>query len=127
MSKTERLTVDLPAHLVAGLRESVRTGAYRSESAAIEELLLAWYGPEGTKEPAIEQRAPLSPKASRMLKPGVCPMRRKFTNACSRRSTRSRLKRPSDRTRLYGRSRTRSNANCKIYRGRQPSRGATFR
>lgn len=55
MSKTERLTVDLPAHLVAGLRESVRTGAYRSESAAIEELLLAWYGPEGTKEPAIEQ------------------------------------------------------------------------
>jgi len=55
MSKTERLTVDLPAHLVAGLRESVRTGAYRSESAAIEELLLAWYGPEGMEQPPIEQ------------------------------------------------------------------------
>ena len=55
MSKTERLTIDLPAHLVAGLRDSVRSGAYRSESAAIEELLLAWYGPEGTEEPPIEQ------------------------------------------------------------------------
>ncbi|MGA3308310.1 MAG: type II toxin-antitoxin system ParD family antitoxin [Xanthobacteraceae bacterium] len=55
MGKTERLTIDLPSHLVAGLRESVRSGAYRSESAAIEELLLAWYGPEGTKEPPIEQ------------------------------------------------------------------------
>jgi len=40
---------------VAGLRESVRSGAFASESAAIEELLLAWYGPEGTQEPPIEQ------------------------------------------------------------------------
>ncbi len=55
MSKTERLTIELPSHLVAGLRKSIRLGAYRSESAAIEELLLAWYGPEGTKEPPIEQ------------------------------------------------------------------------
>jgi antitoxin ParD1/3/4 len=55
MGTTERLVVDLPSHLVAGLRESVRSGAYPSESAAIEELLLAWYGPEGTKEPPIEE------------------------------------------------------------------------
>ena len=55
MSKIERLTIELPEHLVAGLRESVRSGAFASESAAIEELLLAWYGPEGTKEPPIEQ------------------------------------------------------------------------
>jgi len=54
MSKNERLSVDLPSHLVAGLRESVRSGMYASESAAIEELLTAWYGPEGTKEPPIE-------------------------------------------------------------------------
>ena len=55
MSKIERLTIELPEHLVAGLRESVRSGAFASESAAIEELLLAWYGPEGTQEPPIEQ------------------------------------------------------------------------
>ena len=55
MATTERLVLDLPSHLVAGLRESVRSGAYASESAAIEELLLAWYGPEGTNEPPIEQ------------------------------------------------------------------------
>jgi antitoxin ParD1/3/4 len=54
MGTTERLVVDLPSHLVTGLRESVRSGAYASESAAIEELLIAWYGPEGTKEPPIE-------------------------------------------------------------------------
>jgi len=55
MSKIERLTIELPEHLVAGLRESVRSGAFASESAAIEELLLAWYGPEGAKEPPIAQ------------------------------------------------------------------------
>jgi Arc/MetJ-type ribon-helix-helix transcriptional regulator len=55
MATTERLVLDLPSHLVAGLRESVRSGAYPSESAAIEELLLAWYGPDGTDEPPIEQ------------------------------------------------------------------------
>lgn len=54
MAKIERLTIDLPSHLVAGLRESVRSGAYPSESAAIEELLAHWYGPEGTNEPPIE-------------------------------------------------------------------------
>jgi Arc/MetJ-type ribon-helix-helix transcriptional regulator len=54
MASTERLVVDLPSHLVAVLRESVRSGVYPSESAAIEELLAAWYGPEGTKEPPIE-------------------------------------------------------------------------
>jgi len=54
MRKTERLVVDLPLHLVAGLRASVRSGAYPSESAAIEELLTGWYGPDGTNEPPIE-------------------------------------------------------------------------
>jgi antitoxin ParD1/3/4 len=54
MGTTERLVLDLPAHLVAGLRESVRSGAYSSESAAIEEMLAIWYGPDGTKEPPIE-------------------------------------------------------------------------
>jgi Arc/MetJ-type ribon-helix-helix transcriptional regulator len=54
MGTTERLVLDLPSHLVASLRESVRSGAYPSESAAIEELLAAWYGLEGTEEPPIE-------------------------------------------------------------------------
>ena len=54
MGTTERLVLDLPSHLVAGLRELVRSGAYPSESAAIEELLTTWYGPDGTKEPPIE-------------------------------------------------------------------------
>jgi Arc/MetJ-type ribon-helix-helix transcriptional regulator len=54
MGATERLVLDLPAYLVSGLRESVRSGAYPTESAAIEQLLLAWYGPNGTDEPPIE-------------------------------------------------------------------------
>ena len=54
MSKTERLAVDLPAHLLAGLRESVRSGAFASESEAIEVLLRTWYGETGTKEPDLE-------------------------------------------------------------------------
>jgi antitoxin ParD1/3/4 len=54
MSKTERLAVDLPAHLLAGLRESVRSGAFASESEAIEVLLRTWYGEAGTKEPDLE-------------------------------------------------------------------------
>jgi Arc/MetJ-type ribon-helix-helix transcriptional regulator len=54
MGTTERLVLDLPSHLVENLRESVRSGAYSSESAAIEELLVSWYGPEGTEEPPVE-------------------------------------------------------------------------
>jgi Arc/MetJ-type ribon-helix-helix transcriptional regulator len=54
MGTTERLVLDLPSHLVASLRESVRSGAYPSESAAIEELLVTWYGSEGTEEPPVE-------------------------------------------------------------------------
>jgi antitoxin ParD1/3/4 len=53
VTKTERLTVDLPAHLLFGLRETVRSGAFASESEAIEVLLRAWYGDEGTEEPDI--------------------------------------------------------------------------
>jgi Arc/MetJ-type ribon-helix-helix transcriptional regulator len=54
MGSTERLTVDLPADLVEGLRSSVRSGAFASESEAIEALLRTWYGPEGNEEPDIE-------------------------------------------------------------------------
>jgi antitoxin ParD1/3/4 len=50
MTKTERLAVDLPLHLLHGLRESVRSGAFASESEAIEVLLRAWYGDVETKE-----------------------------------------------------------------------------
>jgi len=54
MSKIERLTIELPAHLVAGLRESVRIGAFASESEAIEVVLRSWYGDEGIEEPDVE-------------------------------------------------------------------------
>ena len=54
MSKTERLAVDLPAHLLAGLRESVRSGAFASEGEAIEVLVRTWYGEAGTKEPDLK-------------------------------------------------------------------------
>ena len=54
MRSTEQLTVDLPAELVANLRNSVRSGAFASESEAIELLLRAWYGLEETEERDIE-------------------------------------------------------------------------
>ncbi|HUD86474.1 MAG TPA: hypothetical protein VMR17_08470 [Xanthobacteraceae bacterium] len=54
MDTTERLVVDLPSHLVAGLRQSVRSGAFASESEGIEALLRTWYGDEGLEEPPIE-------------------------------------------------------------------------
>jgi antitoxin ParD1/3/4 len=54
MASTEQLTVELPAELVAALRTSVRSGAFASESEAIETLLRTWFGPEGTEEPDIE-------------------------------------------------------------------------
>ena len=54
MASTEQLTVELPAELVAALRNSVRSGAFASESEAIETLLRTWFGPEGTEEPDIE-------------------------------------------------------------------------
>ena len=54
MGTTERLVVDLPTELVEGLRDSVRSGAFASESEAIEALLRTWYGPEGFEEPDIE-------------------------------------------------------------------------
>ena len=54
MASTEQLTIELPAELVAALRNSVRSGAFASESEAIETLLRTWFGPEGTEEPDIE-------------------------------------------------------------------------
>jgi Arc/MetJ-type ribon-helix-helix transcriptional regulator len=53
MTRTERLAVDLPPHLLHALRESVRSGAFASESEAIEVLLRGWYGDEETEEPDI--------------------------------------------------------------------------
>ena len=54
MATTERLVIELPSDLMAGLRESIRTGAFASESEAIEMLLRTWYGPQGSEEPDIE-------------------------------------------------------------------------
>jgi Arc/MetJ-type ribon-helix-helix transcriptional regulator len=42
METTERLTVDLPADLVANLRDSVRAGDFASESEAVEAVLRAF-------------------------------------------------------------------------------------
>jgi Arc/MetJ-type ribon-helix-helix transcriptional regulator len=54
MATTERLTIELPSHLVKGLRESVKSGAYSSESEAIEMLLQSWYSSEGVEEPDLK-------------------------------------------------------------------------
>ena len=44
MARTERLVVDLPAELVAAVRQEVAAGAFGSESEAIELLLRGWFG-----------------------------------------------------------------------------------
>ncbi len=54
MAATERLVIDLPAELVAGLRDSVRSGAFGSESAVVEALLRTWYGRHEVAEPDTE-------------------------------------------------------------------------
>jgi Arc/MetJ-type ribon-helix-helix transcriptional regulator len=50
MGATERLVVELPADLVAGLRASVRSGAFGSESEAVEVLLRTWYGDDSLQD-----------------------------------------------------------------------------
>lgn len=42
MQKTEKLSITLPAEMVRAIRESVRSGAYRSESEVIREALGGW-------------------------------------------------------------------------------------
>jgi antitoxin ParD1/3/4 len=54
MRTTERLILDLPSGLVAGLRDSVRSGAFASESEAVEVLLRTWYSDESVTEPDVE-------------------------------------------------------------------------
>ena len=54
MGTTERLVVDLPADLVAGLRDSVRAGDFASESKAVEAMLRIFFGPDSVEEPDIE-------------------------------------------------------------------------
>lgn len=54
MRTTEQLVVDLPSDLVAAVREEVRSGAFVSESEAIEALLRSWFGSESPQEPDIE-------------------------------------------------------------------------
>jgi antitoxin ParD1/3/4 len=51
MNATERLVIDLPVDLVEGLRDSIKSGAFASESEAIEMLLRLWYGHEQVEEP----------------------------------------------------------------------------
>lgn len=54
MGTTERLVVELPSDLVEGLRDSIKAGAFASESQAIEVLLRSWYGSDDVGEPDIE-------------------------------------------------------------------------
>jgi Arc/MetJ-type ribon-helix-helix transcriptional regulator len=54
MSDTEQLTVELPADLIARLRESVRAGAFASESEAVEAVLRTWYGDGDIEQSDVE-------------------------------------------------------------------------
>ena len=54
MGRTERLVVDLPADLVGALRDSVRAGAFSSESEALEAALPVFFGDDELEEPDIE-------------------------------------------------------------------------
>ncbi len=54
MGTSERLVVDLPSELVEGLRDSVRSGTFASESEAIAALLRPWYGHGDVEEPDIQ-------------------------------------------------------------------------
>ena len=53
MGTTERLVVDLPSDLVERLRDSIKSGAFASESEAIAAVLRPWYGHERVEEPDL--------------------------------------------------------------------------
>ena len=54
MGTTERLVLDLPSELVAAVRHEVESGAFASESEAIEVLLRNWFGSDEMEEPDVE-------------------------------------------------------------------------
>ena len=54
MGTTERLVVDLPADLVAAVRQEVQSGAFATESEVLEAILRVWHSEQEIEEPDIE-------------------------------------------------------------------------
>ena len=54
MGAMERLTVDLPADLVAAIRAPIESGVFATESEVLEAILRAWHRDEGLQESDIE-------------------------------------------------------------------------
>jgi Arc/MetJ-type ribon-helix-helix transcriptional regulator len=52
---TERLLVELPADLVAALRQTVRSGAFASEGEVIAAVFGACFGDQSVSEKEIEE------------------------------------------------------------------------
>jgi len=125
MSKTERLAVDLPAHLLTGLRESVRSGAFASESEAVEVLLRTWNGEEGTKEPDLKALRAFVAKASPTPTLDVVLTPKRSMVGCSRTSTNSRPPRQGDNATLCQCRGARSHSDFIAYRSRRSSCGTT--
>lgn len=54
MGMTERLVVELPSDLVAGLRQAMQSAGFASESELVEFLLRTWCGESAIEEPDVE-------------------------------------------------------------------------
>ncbi len=54
MGANERLVVELPTDLVAGLRQAMQCAGFASESELVEFLLRTWCGESGADEPDLE-------------------------------------------------------------------------